>query len=264
MAEHVPVLVEEIVAHFNPKQGDTLLDGTLGHGGHARAFLEAAGEGSAVVGVDADASALEAARQELQQFEGRVTYVHSNFADLPQAISSLETYPRFTHVLFDLGIGSHQLADEGRGFSFSSQAPLRMQFGDMSNMPPAQVEALNHLQRKLGHYPDAHEIIIGLQQDELADVIRTYGEERYAGRVAAAMKDGRRHCRSRTEIQQGAHPSGHKNVSGASHRRKQGTGSSAGCVAVCSQRTGTRRKNRSNQFSQSGRPDSQAILSAGS
>jgi 16S rRNA (cytosine1402-N4)-methyltransferase len=93
----------------------------------------------------------------------------------------------FSHVLFDLGIGSHQLADESRGFSFTATENLSMRYG-AGELPPANITSLNVLADRLGHLPDVTEIIAGLREDELAEVIYVYGEERYSRRIAAAIK----------------------------------------------------------------------------
>lgn len=193
---HVPVLTAEILTHLQPTPQDTLLDATLGLGGHAAAYLEATAPTGRVVGLEADERALAAARRRLARYGNRVIFVHANFASLKDSVTGGGILPPrkrqppavlFTHILFDLGVGSHQLADPGRGFSFRRTAPLTMQYG----IPPAvsaQLEALNWLERRLGYLPDARDIIAGLPAGELAVLIRHYGEERYAGRIARALK----------------------------------------------------------------------------
>lgn len=183
MSEHTPVLVQEVLGVLEPKPGSILLDATLGHGGHAKAFLEAAGDSSRVIGVDADPEALAVAKQTLAEFGDRVSYVQGNFFSLPDT--------KVTAILFDLGIGSHQIADSSRGFSFSSEAPLTMSYGEAEEFPPAKLSAINDLTQRLGHYPDAHEILDYLPPLAIADMVRMYGEERYAGVVANAIVEGR-------------------------------------------------------------------------
>lgn len=179
MSEHIPVLLKEVVSLLEPKPGDTLLDGTLGHGGHARAFLEAAGDDSKVIGIDADEQALKEAKENLKEFGDRVTYIRGNFYDVPET--------RVTKELFDLGIGSHQIADEARGFSFSAEGELDMQYGPHADLPDSSISSLNDFARKIGHYPNAHELVNGLAPLALSDLIRIYGEERYAGVIANAI-----------------------------------------------------------------------------
>ncbi len=183
MSEHTPVLVKEVLEMFQPKPGDALLDATLGHGGHAKAFLDAAGAGAKVIGVDADEEALNVAKQTLAPYGDSVTYRKQNFVDLPKV--------QVNAILFDLGIGSHQIADEARGFSFSSEGPLTMQYGEADSLPDAQLEPINVLTRRLNHYPDASELLNFLSPMALADMVKVYGEERYAGVVGNAIAGGR-------------------------------------------------------------------------
>src|SRR3989344_5839899 len=152
MSEHIPVLVKEVMQLLEPKPGDALLDGTLGHGGHARAFLETAGEGSRVIGIDADESALVEAKKNLKEFGDRVTYIHGNFSNLPKGAVQAE--------LFDLGIGSHQLADDARGFSFTSQGALHMQYGDHENLPDSWIPQINDLARQIADTKHLVEVIV--------------------------------------------------------------------------------------------------------
>jgi 16S rRNA (cytosine1402-N4)-methyltransferase len=189
MPGHIPVLATEIIAQFAPKNGDRLLDATLGLGGHTKAFLEAA-ENTTVVGFDADAEALAVAKQNLKEFGERVTFVHQNFGTLKDSSvgGGILREEGFSHVLFDLGVGSHQLDDAVRAFSFSSTGPLSMQFGMTAGLPPAQVQGLNYLEQRLGHPPDVAEIIQKLHEDELADVLYRYGDERYSRLIARALK----------------------------------------------------------------------------
>ena len=191
MSEHVPVLAQEVMNLLEPKAGDTLLDATLGHGGHAKAFLDEAGEDAKVIGVDADEKALEVAKETLAAYGDAVTYHKGNFYEL-FTLSGVEGPDLHANaILFDLGIGSHQLGDIDRGFSFSSDAPLNMKYGEPTSLPDSHLEPINVLTRRLGHYPDAHELIDYLSPTALADMVRHYGEERFAGVVGNAIAEGR-------------------------------------------------------------------------
>lgn len=184
--KHTPVLVRELVELWQPKDGDRLLDATLGLGGHTRAFLEASGPSGSVVGLDADEAALVQARQNLAEFGSRVQYIHRNFSQ----VKDLEIGGGilFSHVLFDLGLGSHQIDDPSRGFSFVSSGPLLMKYGQVEKLPPAQLSWLNHLERTLGHLPEAVEILAVAQAAQLEELISHYGEERFASWIAQAIK----------------------------------------------------------------------------
>jgi 16S rRNA (cytosine1402-N4)-methyltransferase len=188
---HTPVLVEEVLAHFQPKNGDYLLDATLGTGGHTKAFLDATSPDGKVVGFDADSDAIEQAQKQLSDYGSRVTYINSNFGNLKNSLVGggiVQNPPMFSHILFDLGLGSHQLADPKRGFSLQSQSSLNMSFGNLDNLPDSQFDFINKLTRRLNRYPEVTDLIEYLYEDQLADVIYIYGEERYSRRIAKAIK----------------------------------------------------------------------------
>lgn len=192
-AEHIPVLVDEVLALFKPKSGHILLDATLGQGGHARAYLAASAPAGRLFGIDADERVLITARERMLPFGERSTIHQGHFAYLKDSITGggiLQTgiLSQFTHILFDLGVGSHQLADPERGFSFTSLKGLSMYFGLASQLPPAQLPALNKLERRLGYLPDIYDLLANLSSAELAEIIYVYGEERFRGRIATALK----------------------------------------------------------------------------
>lgn len=186
MPSHQPVLVSEVIELFSPKPNDRLLDATVGHGGHARAYLEAANPRGWVVGLDVDPQAIASARQVLQPFQDRVELFNLPFHKIETLEGSTSTL--FNHILFDLGVGSHQLGDTERGFSFRSPGPLTMAYGSLTDLPQAQVAALNALTDYLGRYPDVTDILAEMAEGDIAELIRHYGQERYAGRVATALK----------------------------------------------------------------------------
>ncbi len=184
---HIPVLLKEVIAHFKPNAGDTLLDATLGLGGHTKAFLEH--KGTKVVGLDADKNALNTAKENLAEYKDRVTFINSNFGQLKEVLEENDITTKFSHILFDLGIGSHQLADAERGFSFQSEGELTMKFGEQQGLPESKIVALNTLTNRINTFPDVLDIIQGLSAEELMNVIRTYGEEKYAKRIANAITE---------------------------------------------------------------------------
>ncbi len=181
------------MAFFAPDTDSCLLDATLGLGGHSEAFLKASAPGGRVIGVEADQIALAEAQERLKAYKDRCTFFNTNFFRMKDSVTGGgildSSEPPCTHVLFDLGIGSHQLADSERGFSFSSPGPLRMKFDPMATLPKSAIESLNMLERRLGYPPDALEIIRQLTTEELTYIIRVYGEERYARRIATALHD---------------------------------------------------------------------------
>ena len=158
MAEfvHQTVLLAETVQLLQPKAGKLIIDGTLGGGGHAEALLEA---GATVLGIDRDPRALEAAGARLARFGDRFTARQGDYASFEGPCDG---------VLLDLGVSSPQLDDPSRGFSFQADGPLDMRMG--------------------GEGQTAAELIDALDENELADVIYQYGEERFSRRIAAQLK----------------------------------------------------------------------------
>lgn len=172
MTGHVPVLLDRVVEFLDPRPGRTIVDGTVGGGGHAEALLE---RGATVIGVDRDAAAIEHARARLGRFGDRFRTVRASFADF-EAIFGQTERPQADGFLLDLGISSLQLDDPSRGFAFSSDGPLDMR---MDVRDPRT----------------AGDLLNALDEGELADLFRRYGEERRARRIARAIVRARKERR---------------------------------------------------------------------
>ena len=164
---HVPVLLREVVAGLAVRPGARYVDGTLGQGGHAEAILEASAPEGELLGIDADPDALAAAGERLTRSGRRVRLVQGNFRDLA-AIAARERFSPVAGVLLDLGVSSLQLGPRGRGFAFRWDQPLDMR------MDPAQPESAAH-------------IVNSYDEQELADLIYQYGEERRSRAIARAI-----------------------------------------------------------------------------
>ena len=168
-AGHVPVLRDRVLALLGPAlepEGAVLVDATLGRAGHARALL-AAHPGLSLVGIDADETAIDESRQRLTDFAGRVTLVRAFYDELPDILARLGLRS-VQAILFDLGVSSPQLDDPERGFAYSYDAPLDMRMDTSRELTAAEV---------VNTYP----------ADRLARVLRDYGEERFARRIAGAL-----------------------------------------------------------------------------
>jgi 16S rRNA (cytosine1402-N4)-methyltransferase len=166
---HVPVMTDRVLALFAPAlrpQGSVLLDATLGRAGHASALLSQH-PGLTLIGVDADEAAIEESRRILAPYGGRVTLVHARYDAIGEILAALGQ-PSVHGVLFDLGVSSPQLDDPDRGFAYSYDAPLDMRMDRSAPLTAADV---------VNTYPAAR----------LAQVLREYGEERYARRIADAV-----------------------------------------------------------------------------
>ncbi len=170
--DHLPVLLDETLAWLAPRPGGSYCDATVGLGGHARGILERSAPDGRLVGLDRDPDALAAARTHLEPFGDRVTLVHARFSEARSVLERLGMIP-VDGFLVDLGVSSPQLDRPERGFSFRNDGPLDMR------MDPTQGETAAELLRRV-------------DEDELARIIRDFGEERHAARVARAIVDARR------------------------------------------------------------------------
>jgi 16S rRNA (cytosine1402-N4)-methyltransferase len=174
-AQHVPVLADRVSALLMPAlaaEGAVLVDATLGRAGHARALLEAC-PGLLLIGVDADLAAIEAAGELLAPYAARVTLVHARYDEIPAIVTAATRAGTIgpdsvMGLLFDLGVSSPQLDDPERGFAYAQDAPLDMRMDRSQDRTAADV---------VNGYPVA----------ELARVLRDYGEERFARRIAEAV-----------------------------------------------------------------------------
>jgi len=168
-AQHVPVMLSEIVALLSPaltvsapSDPPVLVDCTLGLAGHAAALLEACPE-ARLIGLDRDPQALGRARDRLAAYADRVQLVEAVYDDLPQVLEDLGT-PQVQGVLLDLGLSSLQIDDPARGFAYAQDAPLDMRMG------PQELTAA--------------EVLNTYSAADLSRVLRRYGEERFADRIA--------------------------------------------------------------------------------
>lgn len=173
---HDPVLLEETLAALAPASRKTLLDGTVGLGGHSRAWLKASAPEGRVIGLDRDRSALGVARENLAAFGDRVALHHASYKDAASIIGGR----RVDAVLLDLGLGSHQLDDPERGFSFRLEGPLDMRF---DRDTPGR---------------SAAEIVAHAPVPELTRIFEEYGEERAAKTLARTIAEERQRRPIRT------------------------------------------------------------------
>jgi 16S rRNA (cytosine1402-N4)-methyltransferase len=159
---HVPVLLKESIEFLNIKPGGIYIDATLGGGGHAKAILETS-DNVNLIGIDRDADAIEAAKENLKEFGDRVTFLKENFLNIKNIVDK-----KVNGILFDLGVSSYQIDAPGRGFSFREDAPIDMR-----------------MDRSKGR--TAEELINSLDKEELERIILEFGEERFFKRIASAI-----------------------------------------------------------------------------
>jgi 16S rRNA (cytosine1402-N4)-methyltransferase len=174
--QHVPVLADEVIAWLQPMPGQTVVDGTLGGGGHTRLLASAVGESGAVIAIDRDPIPVERAARELR--DRPVRAVQANYSDLPEILRQFQV-DAVDAILLDLGLSSDQLADEERGFSFQSDGPLDLRFDPSRGEP-------------------AWKLLERLSAEHLADLIFRYGEERYSRKLSRRIVEARRTAPIRT------------------------------------------------------------------
>ncbi len=175
---HQPVMVDEVLEFLRPGSG-TIVDGTVGGGGHARALLERGGPAFRLLGIDADGEAIAAARRQLEDFDN-VELVQSDYVDMAALARRLGFEP-VTGVLLDLGVSLHQLTTAARGFGHDVEGPLDMRFDQGSGRTAA-------------------ELLRSTPERELRDLLRSYGEEPMSGRVARVVHEARAGLRTTADL----------------------------------------------------------------
>ena len=168
---HATVLLKETTELLNVKAEGVYVDATLGLGGHAREILSRS-KTATVIGVDQDDSALTLACERLSEFGGRVKFVNSNFSGIKAILADLKI-EKVDGIVADLGVSSLQMDSDERGFSFRFDAPL-----DMRMDPSAET-------------PTAAELLATLSEEEIANIIYQYGEERFSRRIARRIVEKR-------------------------------------------------------------------------
>lgn len=172
---HKPVLCKEVLEALAPRDGAIYVDGTFGAGGYSRALLEAAD--CRVWGIDRDHAAVVAGRRMAKDFDGRLQVIEGRFGDM-EALLADEVREAFDGIALDLGVSSMQLDEAERGFSFRFDGPLDMRMEG----PDSDAKASR---------PSAADLVNGLPEAELADIIYRYGEERRSRQVARAIVEAR-------------------------------------------------------------------------
>lgn len=180
MSGHIPVLLEECIKYLNIKPDGIYVDGTLGMGGHSEAILQRLTTGR-LISIDRDTYAIERATERLAPYADRLTIVHGNFRDLPEILGE-QGVDLVDGMLFDLGVSSPQLDEGGRGFSYIVDAPLDMRMDKSDNI-------------------DAWFIMNRWPEDKICRILRDYGEERHAARIARAIAKRRQEQEIKTTLE---------------------------------------------------------------
>jgi len=170
-AVHIPVMVREVIDALAVRPGGGYVDGTTGEGGHAEAILEAASPGGCLLGIDRDPEALAVARERLAPYGDNAVLVEGNYQDMATICRRLRFSP-VDGILLDLGISSFQLEHARRGFSFNREGPLDMRFSPTDTLT-------------------ADDIVNGYREEDLADLIWRFGDERKSRRIARFIVERR-------------------------------------------------------------------------
>ena len=168
---HVSIMAPEVIEALAPERGGIYVDCTAGGGGHSLEIAKRLPEGSRLICLDRDDEALEACTKRLSDYSDRVTIVKSNFRNIASALDMLGI-EKIDGVMWDLGVSSHQLDDGDRGFSYSKEAPLDMRMD--------QTEGKS-----------AYDVVNYYTAGELTKIIKDYGEERFASRIANLIVERR-------------------------------------------------------------------------
>lgn len=161
--KHISVLLEESVKALDIKEDGVYVDGTLGGGGHSYRILAQCPK-TALIGIDRDPEAIEAAKKRLNKFSGRVTFVNRNFSEIKDILNELGI-EFINGAVLDLGVSSYQLDNAGRGFSYMNNAPLDMRMNRSDDL-------------------SAYDVINRYSLDELTRIFFEYGEEKWSRRIA--------------------------------------------------------------------------------
>ena len=162
---HIPVLYNEVIEGLNLRPNTTIVDGTLGGGGHTELILKS-NKTIKVIGVDRDTQAIEFTTNRLKKFSSRLDVVHSNFKEIVNILNEKEV--KADGILLDLGVSSHQIDDETRGFSFRFDADLDMRMDREQTLT-------------------AKDVVNNYTESDLVEIFSSYGEEKYSKRIARGI-----------------------------------------------------------------------------
>lgn len=178
---HIPVLRNEILHYLQPNSDGLYVDGTIGLGGHSICILKKSSPSGRLIGIDMDEAALAVTKKRLRSFKDRFTLIYGNFAELQSLLNSCGIN-EVDGVLLDLGVSSLQLDTPDRGFSFQTMGPLDMRMDMQLSTSAAK-------------------IVNESTSEELSQIFKEYGEERYAKQIAQQIVDVRKNTPIRTTIQ---------------------------------------------------------------
>ena len=173
--EHIPVLLNETLEYLDPKPGGVYIDGTLGGAGHSSEIAKRIVPGGVLIGIDQDSNAIDAAKRRLEAYKDNVVIVRDNFRNI-KTIALQKGFKEVDGILLDIGVSSHQLDEKERGFSYMHDGPLDMRMDTESSL-------------------NASDIVNNSSEQELIRILRDYGEEKWAVRIAKFIAEERKNNR---------------------------------------------------------------------
>ncbi|TQO58575.1 16S rRNA (cytosine(1402)-N(4))-methyltransferase RsmH [Paraclostridium bifermentans] len=169
---HVSVLLDESIDNLNIKPDGVYVDCTMGGAGHSKEIVKRLSKDGLFIGFDQDINAINTAKERLSEYSDRVKFVHSNFQNLKNELEKIGVY-KVDGVLADLGVSSHQLDEADRGFSYMQDAPLDMRMDIRCSF-------------------SAYDVVNTYSEAELSKIIKDYGEDNWAKRIAKFIVEGRK------------------------------------------------------------------------
>lgn len=173
--QHVTVLLKETVEHLDIKPEGIYVDGTLGGAGHASKVCEKLDKNGMFIGIDQDTTALAVSKERLAKYPVKQMFVHNNFSKIKEILNDLDV-ARIDGMIMDLGVSSHQLDEVSRGFSYMQDAPLDMRMNPNKSFT-------------------AEDLVNEYDEEMLTKIIRDYGEEKWAKRIAGFIVEERKRKR---------------------------------------------------------------------
>ncbi len=168
---HLPVLTREVIEYLKPGKNENVVDCTIGEGGHSLEILKLNGPRGKILGIDWDPEQIEKAGKNLEQYQERLVLVNDNYAQLKNIIKR-ESFEQVSGVLLDLGMSSQHI-EKGKGFSFRKDSPLDMRYSPEGTLT-------------------AEAVVNQWGEEEIARILKEYGEEKYARRIAKAVTEQRK------------------------------------------------------------------------
>jgi 16S rRNA (cytosine1402-N4)-methyltransferase len=168
---HTPVMLAEVLEYLDPKPGKVIVDGTVGLGGHSLEIVKRIAPGGTLIAIDRDKESLAMAQERLKDFSANVEFVYGNFSDIEE-ISKRLKLERIDGIVLDLGVSTFQLTQAERGFSFTREGPLDMRLDRNS-------------------YISAYDLVNNLNEDEISNLLWSFGQERWHNRIARRVVEER-------------------------------------------------------------------------